>query len=101
MAPSQLLLAPRPIFEFYLDGYRYDVLRFITRHPDTDETGLVVAPHWRRGHWRNQACGPKMTLHKHIFIQPVLVNEYLLTGDSAPATTSVTYREVLPTHSPE
>lgn len=32
-----------------------------------------VAPHWRRGHFRMQAYGPKMGLRKVIFIAPTLV----------------------------
>ena len=30
--------------------------------------------HWRRGHWRNQACGQNKTEHKLIWIMPTLVN---------------------------
>jgi hypothetical protein len=30
--------------------------------------------HWRIGHWRQQAHGPKLTLRKSIWIEPVIVN---------------------------
>lgn len=33
-----------------------------------------IQGHWRRGHWRNQAHGPKLQLHKLIWIMPVMVN---------------------------
>ncbi|TDV17744.1 hypothetical protein C7404_13512 [Paraburkholderia caballeronis] len=32
-----------------------------------------VAPHWRRGHLRMQAHGPKFSLRKLLFIAPTLV----------------------------
>lgn len=37
------------------------------------ETGREVNPHWRRGHWRNQACGPRMKEHKLVWIKPMIV----------------------------
>lgn len=30
--------------------------------------------HWRRGHWRNQAYGPQLSLRKLIWIRPTLVS---------------------------
>lgn len=35
--------------------------------------GALSASHWRRGHWRNQACGEKLSKHKLIWIEPTLV----------------------------
>jgi len=32
-----------------------------------------VAPHWRRGHWRRQAAGPKHSERKLIWIMPTIV----------------------------
>lgn len=32
-----------------------------------------VATHWRRGHWRNQAFGPKRALRKLIWVMPTLI----------------------------
>lgn len=31
--------------------------------------------HWVRGFWRNQACGPQFSEHKHIWIRPFLRGE--------------------------
>lgn len=36
--------------------------------------------HWRRGHLRNQAYGPQSTMHKMIWIEPVLVNAAIAKG---------------------
>ena len=45
-------------------------------------------PHWRRGHWKMQACGPSLTQRKRLFIKPVLVNRHLLRdGGAIPRTT--------------
>ena len=35
--------------------------------------GAGVKAHWRRGHWRQQAHGPRLTLRKLIWIAPVSV----------------------------
>jgi hypothetical protein len=35
----------------------------------------TVAPHWRRGHWRNQRFGEKLTSKKIVWIKPVIVNQ--------------------------
>jgi hypothetical protein len=37
-------------------------------------TTETVAPHWRRGHWRNQRFGEKLTNKKIVWIKPVIVN---------------------------
>ena len=37
------------------------------------EDGYEVAPHWRRGHFRHQPCGPRRMERKLIYIQPMLV----------------------------
>jgi hypothetical protein len=34
-------------------------------------TGMHYRPHWRRGHFRKQVCGPKNTERKIIWIEPV------------------------------
>lgn len=36
-------------------------------------TGRELSPHWRRGHWRNQAHGEGLSLRKLIWIKPTLV----------------------------
>lgn len=37
-------------------------------------SGLTVQPHWRRGHWRNQKYGEKLSESKLIWIMPTIVN---------------------------
>lgn len=32
-----------------------------------------IAPHWRRGHWRNQAYGRSFSKHKFLWIKPTIV----------------------------
>jgi len=34
----------------------------------------TIKPHWRRGHWREQAYGPRFSFRKRILIKPMLVN---------------------------
>jgi hypothetical protein len=53
--------------------------------------GWTVSPHWRRGHWRSQPCGPARSERKRIAIPSVLVNGHLFLG--SPADTLTTYRE--------
>lgn len=45
----------------------------IAHSPGSGVAGTVV-PHWRRGHWREQAHGPRQSLRKRILIRPTLVN---------------------------
>lgn len=44
------------------------------KHTGSGVGDSTVATHWRRGHWREQAHGPRMSLRKRILIKPVLVN---------------------------
>lgn len=44
----------------------------------------VVKRHWRRGHYRMQAYGPQYSLHRVIFLQPVLVGLASGLPDEAP-----------------
>lgn len=52
-------------------------------------TGRHVHPHWRRGHWRNQPCGPGLQQTKRIPIPAVLVNGHRLLGNDTSHTTYV------------
>ena len=52
--------------------------------------GWTVSPHWRRGHWRSQPCGPGRVEQRRVAIPSVLVNGHLFVG--APADTVATYR---------
>ena len=53
-------------------------------------TGLPHKPHWRRGHWANQAHGVGHQLRKLIFRRPVLVNSHRFAGDLADTRVSMT-----------
>lgn len=37
--------------------------------------GMSVRTHWRRGHWRIQPCGPKLSQIKRIWVRPTLVGK--------------------------
>lgn len=39
----------------------------------SENRGKEVNPHWRRGHWRNQACGTGMSERRLLWIQPTIV----------------------------
>jgi hypothetical protein len=39
-----------------------------------DGTHASPRAHWRRGHWRDQVHGPKLSLRKQMWIEPVFVN---------------------------
>jgi hypothetical protein len=38
-------------------------------------TGKELSPHWRRGHWRNQAVGTLRAEHRLMWIRPTLVRK--------------------------
>lgn len=44
----------------------------------------IRAPHWRRGHFRAQPCGPARSSRKLIFVAPILIHADQL-GGQAPA----------------
>ncbi len=65
-----------------------------------DERARAGGPrsaHWRRGHWRNQAHGPQLSLRKLIWIQPmrVLGNNESATLQAPPPVQGVAYRDQL------
>jgi hypothetical protein len=45
------------------------------------EGGSTVAPHWRRGHFRMQACGAGKRERKLIFVAPMLIHASQLQGE--------------------
>lgn len=55
-----------------------------------EATGRELEPHWRRGHWKNQRHGVKLTLSKRIFVQPVFVRLDRAVGDLS--MTKTTYK---------
>jgi hypothetical protein len=54
------------------------VIDFVTRPRVCNSYGtttdITKRPHWRKGHWRHQACGPVWKEHRWIFIEPVLIH---------------------------
>ena len=52
--------------------------------------GWTVSPHWRRGHWRSQPCGPGRQERRRVAIPSVLVNAHRFLG--SPGDTMATYR---------
>src|SRR5262245_41665451 len=52
--------------------------------------GWVVSPHWRRGHWRSQVCGPGRQERRRVAIPSVLGSAHLFAG--AASDTQATYR---------
>jgi hypothetical protein len=58
--------------------------------PTNGVGGWTVCPHWRRGHWRSQACGPGRQERRRVAIPSVLVNSHLFVG--AASDTVATYR---------
>jgi hypothetical protein len=61
-----------------------------TSQHGSGEGGWTVSPHWRRGHWRSQACGPGRSERRRVAIPSVLVNAHLFAG--APCDTQTVYR---------
>jgi hypothetical protein len=54
-----------------------------SREPGEERNGVggwTVKPHWRRGHWRQQPCGPGRSERRRIAIPSVLVNGQLMVG---------------------
>jgi hypothetical protein len=52
--------------------------------PPVSGTAGSRAPHWRRGHFRAQPCGPAHSLRKLIFIAPLLIHADRLGGQAPP-----------------
>jgi hypothetical protein len=51
--------------------------------PPAPGTAGIRAPHWRRGHFRAQPCGPARSSRKLIFVAPILIHADRL-GSQAP-----------------
>lgn len=51
--------------------------------PAPGATG-IRAPHWRRGHFRAQPCGPARSSRKLIFVAPILIHADQLGGQAPP-----------------
>lgn len=49
-----------------------------------------VRPHWRRGHWANQACGEGRAGRRLVFRRPIMVNAHRFAGDHADTRVTIT-----------
>jgi hypothetical protein len=52
--------------------------------PSTLGAAGIRAPHWRRGHFRAQPCGPARSSRKLIFVAPILIHADRLDGQAPP-----------------
>lgn len=57
---------------------------------DSDNSGVTLRPHWRRGHWAMLACGPGMKDRKKHFRKACLVNPHLFGGPEYNTRVSMT-----------
>jgi hypothetical protein len=55
--------------------------------PQVPGTVGIRAPHWRRGHFRAQPCGPARSSRKLIFVAPILIHADRLSGQAPPPKT--------------
>jgi hypothetical protein len=69
----------REIAENEVKGFGYSKICLVgnsyIKDKKTDGIKLDIAPHWRRGHWRNQPFGEKLLEKKLIWIKPTVVNK--------------------------
>ena len=56
----------------------------------SDHHGTSKKPHWRRGHWRQQAVGQGRTQRELTWIRPMLINARQFKGDLKDTTTTYT-----------
>ena len=56
---------------------------------DHEDTDRKLAPHWRRGHIRNQKHGEGFQLNRMVWIQPTIVNKALTEDPVKPKTYKV------------
>lgn len=63
-----------------------ELYRTVDSHDQLGEpTGRTVAPHHRRGHYRNVPCGPGRSERRRVRVPPVFVNKHLFLGSMADA----------------
>lgn len=70
----------RDVLRKQLEQRGYTKVRFV-RHEGLEglseghvPTGKTLRPHWRRGHWRLQHCGPENSRLRMCWVKPTLVN---------------------------
>lgn len=90
--PDVEINAPKQLVEKYLNGVGkqqqkaaqslfgegFSVINYVGKGFELPPLSIDVdngnlAPHWRRGHWRNQRHGPNLVQVKRLWIRPVLV----------------------------
>jgi len=69
----------KEIAEREAKSFGYSKIRLVgNSYKQTKQTSTNIAdiaPHWRRGHWRNQPYGEKLVEKKLIWIKPTMVNK--------------------------
>jgi hypothetical protein len=60
-------------------------------HDEMPVDGNAKRPHWRRGHWRQQRCGPGGRDRRPIFIDDIFVRSDLFSGETS--DTSAKYKK--------
>lgn len=60
-------------------------------HNGDGGAGTTKSPHWRRGHWANQAYGEGFKERKLIFKRPTFVNAHLFEGELKDTTVSMVH----------
>ena len=88
---SEMELRSAPVrYEFAQEVTLYQRETGEDRSEMNGSGGWTVSPHWRRGHWRSQACGPGKSERRRVAIPSVLVNAHLFVGKQSDTLT--TYR---------
>lgn len=57
-------------------------------HSEGEGSGKEISTHWRRGHWRTQRFGEKLTQKKMILIKPMLIRADRAVGHIGDSQTS-------------
>jgi hypothetical protein len=77
----ELLDAAMHRIDFQQNVVFYESVRPPAASPDAE--GSTKRPHWRRGHFRRQACGPGRTERRLVFVRPCFINAAHFHGDRA------------------
>ena len=91
---AQLQLKTMPsVFEFDQTIAAFRTQPAVDGTAEVGASGSSKNPHWRRGHWRNQAFGPDLGERRACWIRPCLVNSDRFLGDVKDTTTTYQARE--------
>lgn len=77
----ELLDAAMRRIDFQQEVVFYESVKPHAASPDGE--GSMKRPHWRRGHFRRQPCGPGRTDRRLIFVRPCFINAEHFHGDTA------------------